>query len=234
MIFSNCLQDGFAVETEETARPGRLALTRRSLEICLLSPEARVFDMGCGSGATLRWLREGPYRVFGIDVSLSVLRGCNPEQTPVIQGRGENLPVASGAFDVVLAECVLSIVDDLKQTLNEINRSLALGGRFIFNDVYARNGTGVSALRQFELSGCLKGMMTQPEITNALSLSGLEVETWEDHSKTLRGLNKSLIQAYAAPPTSHSGHAVDALDFHLALLKAKPGYYLAVGRKMKS
>ncbi len=223
----------FPFEAEETARPGGIALTERSIEICSLSPKARVLDVGCGSGATLRWLREGPHRVFGIDASLSILRGCNPEWTPVVQGRGENLPLASGVIDAILTECVLSLVSNLKQVLDEINRLLVMGGCFIFSDVYARDETGISTLRQFELNGCLKGMLTQPEITSALSLSGFELETWEDHSEMLRGLSGSLIQAYAAQLVPHSSHAGDALDFQLALLKAKPGYYLAIGRKMR-
>jgi arsenite methyltransferase len=233
MILSNRLRDGFPVETDETARPGGLALTERALEIYPLPPEARVLDAGCGNGVTLRRLREGAYKVFGIDASLSILRGCNPERTPVIQGTGENLPVASGVIDAVLAECVLSVVGNLKQVLKEINRVLIMGGCFIFSDVYARDETGVSALRQFELTGCLKGMMPRSEIASVMSLSGFKFQVWEDHSETLRGMNKQLIQAYATPPASYFYTKNGALDFQLALLKAKPGYYLAIGRKMR-
>jgi arsenite methyltransferase len=230
MILSNCLREEFPVEI---ARPGGLALTEHALEMCPLSPDARIFDLGCGSGATLRRLREDSCVALGIDASLSMLRRCNPGLTPVVQGIGENLPVASGVIDVILAECVLSVLGDLKQAVKEINRLLIMGGCLIFSDVYARDEVGVSALRQFELNGCLKGMLTRPEIASILSSSGFELEAWEDHSEALRVLSKQLIRAYATPPASHLYTTGSALDFQLALLKAKPGYYLAIGRKMR-
>ncbi|PSP93754.1 hypothetical protein BRC91_09190 [Halobacteriales archaeon QS_4_62_28] len=45
------------------------------------------------------------------------------------------LPVSDGAVDVVLAECVLCLADDLDAALAETDRVLAPDGRLALSDV---------------------------------------------------------------------------------------------------
>ena len=96
---------------------------------------ARVLDVGTGEGQLARAIAEhhGGF-VVGLDPTVS--------QVQVAMERGgevgyalsgsEALPVASGAFDAVVVCLVFEHVDALEESLAEISRVLAPGGRFVF------------------------------------------------------------------------------------------------------
>lgn len=91
----------------------------------------RILDAGCGVGAFVRRLGEFSSRVYGFDVEReSVLRGV--EEVPgLMLAVAEHLPYKDGAFDVVLMHEVLEHVDDDLDSLREMHRVLAPGGRLV-------------------------------------------------------------------------------------------------------
>lgn len=92
----------------------------------------RILDLGCGPGNTLRRLKPAG-RVYGFDYSLDALAFARSRGVQhVFSGELTALPVASAAFDCVLALDVLEHVEDDQAALTEVARVLRPGGVFLF------------------------------------------------------------------------------------------------------
>lgn len=189
--------------TGECLHPGGLALTDRAVERCGLLPGARILDVGCGAGTTVRYLRSTGLRAWGID-----LAGAGAS----LRADGQRLPFAAGAFDGVLLECSLSLMPDLDAALAEFARVLVPGGRLAVSDLYARQAPAGRFFTREGLLAALEGRFA--------------VDLWEDHSSTLapfvaRRLLSSMTEGTGMVDTIACGRRVRAGYF---LLIAKEHY----------
>jgi len=156
-------------------RPGGFAITDRAMTLCAFPAGARLLDVGCGTGATVRHLT----RNYGLEVQ-------GVDQAPV-QGsglataRGEALPFREGAMDGVLLECSLSVMDDPDRVLQECRRVLKPGGRLVLSDVYARG-------EEAHLQGCLGRVEQRATILARVARHGFELQGFEDFSEHLHAL----------------------------------------------
>jgi SAM-dependent methyltransferase len=112
----------------------------------------RILDIGCGVGAFVRRLGEFSDRVYGTDIDRdSVLRGA--EQVPNLAlAVGEHMPYRDEAFDVILLHEVLEHVDNDLETLREVRRLLAPGGRAVIfcpNRLYPFETHGIFIGRKY-------------------------------------------------------------------------------------
>ena len=216
--------------------PGGFALTRRAIELCSLFPGNRVLDVGCGTGASVDYLR----RVFGlaavgVDRSRAALargrgQGLN---VPIGQGSGECLPIASSSVDVVLAECSCSIMARRGEALAEFHRVLAPGGRLVVSDLYARNPVASCDFPR-SASGCLSGLMTREELALELERHGFSLTAWEDHSRALKEfMIRAILEhgSFSSFWELQGGHRQEAAQVQRELKRARPGYFLLVARK---
>ncbi len=90
-----------------------------------LSRDARILDLGCGSGS-LRSQLEGR-NVFGVDLDARELA-----RTPALRGvvaMSNRLPFRDGAFDLVISNHSMEHFADAAGAIAEIGRVLAPGGR---------------------------------------------------------------------------------------------------------
>jgi len=159
-------------------RPGGFSITDRGLALCAWPPGARLLDVGCGTGASVRHLRQAHgFESFGVDQDPALVRG-HPH---LACARGERLPIADGSLDGALLECSLSVVEDPGRVLRECFRTLKPGGRILVSDVYAR---GQAA----ELQGCLGRVETLPGLLERLEDQGFRVAHFEDFSGHLRAV----------------------------------------------
>jgi SAM-dependent methyltransferase len=91
------------------------------------TPDARVVEVGCGTG---RWLRLlcGSLRVTGVDASFGMLSHA---QAPVVQAAAEQLPCTSRSIDRLFCVNAFHHFSDKVAFLGEARRVLRSGGRLM-------------------------------------------------------------------------------------------------------
>lgn len=222
----------------ETIRPGGLALTERALAFCALPPGARVLDVGCGAGVSVEHLsaRLG-FAAVGIDPSALLLRAAHSRNgaLPLAQSPGERLPIGGAQVDALLAECSLSVMQDMDRALDEFWRVLRPGGHLIVSDLYARDADGVTALRGLSIASCLSGAVSRQTLIERVQAHGFAVQLWEDHTDALKVFAARLIWSNGSLPEfwCRAASLADSSDIQAAVARSRPGYYLLIARKME-
>jgi arsenite methyltransferase len=110
-----------------------------------LGDDARVLEIGCGTGAIARTLAGWPGvgAVLGVDPSPLLLAKARELSAGIANlsfaaGDGRHLSLAAGSFDAVVVHRVLSHVPGPEQVLAETFRVLRAGGRLaVFDGDYA-------------------------------------------------------------------------------------------------
>lgn len=188
-------------------RPGGPQLTRRLVSCGGLARGARVLDVGCGAGDTVRLLREEYHLdAFGVDPLAT--------PSPYIQvAAAEHLPFGDAHFDAVLCECSFSLVEDPAQALAEFSRVLRPSGRLLLTDLYSRT-------TRARFDGALGWFYTRADFEDLLRGHGYRLCAFEDHTDALKQYVAQCIMDSDNPPGTlpWAGHA--------ALKPVKPGYCL--------
>ena len=103
-------------------------IARRQLAVEVLRrelasrPDARILDVGCGTGSNLAAFAELG-RATGIDTSGDALAYCRQRGVDTVSfAQIERLPFADATFDVVTAMDVLEHTDDDLEALKELRR----------------------------------------------------------------------------------------------------------------
>lgn len=219
-----------------TLRPGGLELTQRALSFCGLPPGARVADIGCGTGATLRYLREhGGLQAVGLDRSSGMLvrTASRPPNLPLVNGRAECLPFGDCCMAAVFCECVLSLVADPDAAWREIQRVLAPGGLFVLADIYAHGHGHPGKPASPPAAGCLEGAQPRDALVSRMHRFGFRLLVWEDHSELLKRLAARLVFACGSLEALRAltaGHACREAPAS-APRRIRGGYFLSVARK---
>ena len=115
------------------------ASIRETLKRLDLAATNRVLDVGCGSGALLRALRNHyPHAgLAGANLStemLAIARKKLPPSVGLLAARAGNLPVRTGAFDLVVSTSAFHYWRDPIECLGEIRRALKPGGKLVISD----------------------------------------------------------------------------------------------------
>lgn len=102
-------------------------------QVAKTHPCPRFLDIGCGTGYNLYTLREMGYQfITGADIFYSALKYSKARGIRnLVCSNGENLPLAHGSYDLILALDVVEHIKDDFRILKEVNRVLKIGGKFI-------------------------------------------------------------------------------------------------------
>jgi ubiquinone/menaquinone biosynthesis C-methylase UbiE len=126
---------------ERGHRPvGEQAIARMNV-----SAEAKVLDVGCGSGWAARLLAQDAKHVIGIDVSDEMIRVAREQSTDFANveyqvASAENLPFPDNTFTHAFSMESLYYYADIRKALREIARVLQPGGTFVtVVDLYQEN-----------------------------------------------------------------------------------------------
>lgn len=130
---------------DHSAHPGGIALSRHLLAGLQLRTGDRVVDVGAGSGATAALLARRGCEVLAVDVEEGALRrarrrlgrSAGPGSATVALADAHALPLAAGAADAIVCECVLSTLADPIAAVTELARVLRPGGLLGLSDVTA-------------------------------------------------------------------------------------------------
>ena len=131
----------------ESMEKGHGPVGRQAIELMHVPADARVLDVGCGSGWATRLLAECALngRVTGIDISDEMIRLARESSLlfPNVDYQmvsAEQLPFADGEFTHAFSMESLYYYANLQAALKEIHRTLQAGGIFVtVLDLYQEN-----------------------------------------------------------------------------------------------
>lgn len=221
----------------ETLRPGGFSLTDIGVQHCGISPGDTVLDLGCGRGATVNYLYE-KYRItaVGIDPSEKMIKAAksNYGYADFFLGKGEQLPFEDASFDCVLAECTLSLMDDLDSVIKQVYRVLKGNGWFVITDVYAKNPEALNQLGSYSIDSCMRSMHDLGQLSNRLEQTGFFTVYWEDYSRYLKELFVKIVFSYGSMCqfwNAATEKCINGGEFYRAIKQCKPGYFLMIAKK---
>jgi len=208
--------------------PGKREIVPRGVALADLRPNARLLDVGCGLGTSVDALRRSlGLRAIGLD--LAAPAGVAPP-IPRLRADARLLPIAEGALDAVLLECVLSIVLGREAVLRECARALAPGGKLVVSDLYARQRRDGSPVG---LGPCGAELLSREAMLRLVAASGFDVLHWEDRSRVLKEyLFQHIMQADREWP--RIGCPVPADQGAARPDGSRPGYFLLVAGRRRA
>lgn len=107
------------------------AIRNHLVNVAKIGPNARVLEVGCGTGAVLSRSLFKDHQAFGIDINPNFLNFAQKRDPSVLlsQGDGHLLPYSHNVFDLVYCHYLLLWVEDPVRILQECKRVGKDGGR---------------------------------------------------------------------------------------------------------
>src|SRR5215510_15678751 len=99
----------------------------------IISPKARVLDVGTGTGRISIPLLERGLDLIGCDISSKMLRRLQDKfpAARIAQADASLLPFPNNQFDAVLTVHVMHLIPPWREALREFRRVLAPGGTYL-------------------------------------------------------------------------------------------------------
>lgn len=172
-----------------------------------LKPGETVLDLGSGAGfdAFLASKQVGPEgRVIGVDMTpemiqrASTLAGKHGYTNVEFRlGDIENLPVADGAVDVIISNCVVNLSTDKARVFREAHRVLKPGGRLFVADMVLARPLPEAVAQDLDAYGaCVAGALLKAEYLAAIRAAGFGgVAVSGERAHSLDLLSPDLLQA---------------------------------------
>ncbi|WP_443742756.1 glycine/sarcosine N-methyltransferase [Streptomyces spirodelae] len=170
-----------------------------------LTEESRVLDLGSGFGGSARYLAD----TFGCSVQalnlsevenqrhkeLNAVRGLT-DRIEVVDGSFESVPFPDSSVDVVWSQDAFLHSGDRIRVLEEIRRVLKPGGRLVFTDPMAADGTDLGAIQPILDRIHLDDMGSPGFYKRELTRLGFTPTEHEDSREGFEDLREQLVRHY--------------------------------------
>lgn len=154
-------------------------------EFARIKPGDIVVDLGSGAGNDCFIARSQTGetgKVIGIDFTEAMIAKArtNAERlgyhnVEFRQGDIEQMPVGAGLADVVVSNCVLNLVPDKRNVVNEIFRVLKTNGHFSISDIVLIGKLPDNLQNAAEMyAGCVSGAIQKYEYLQIIREAGFE------------------------------------------------------------
>ena len=167
-----------------------------------------VIDLGSGAGNDCFIARSqtgDTGKVIGIDFTEAMIGkarsnadklGFNNVEFRL--GDIEKMPLTAGVADVVVSNCVLNLVPNKKNVINEIFRVLKPNGHFSISDVVLVGTLPENLKKAAEMyAGCISGAIQKEEYMNMVEQAGFEAITIQQEKKIT--VPDDILCAYLSP-----------------------------------
>lgn len=163
-------------------------------EFAQIKPGDTVIDLGSGAGNDCfiaRSLTGETGKVIGIDFTDAMINKARINADKLgynnvefRQGDIEQMPVGGGVADVVVSNCVLNLVPNKKNVINEIFRVLKSGGHFSISDIVLDGVLPANLQQAAEMyAGCVSGAIQKEEYLGFIKEAGFESITIQKEKK---------------------------------------------------
>lgn len=169
--------------------PGGSELTGRLAAQIGLDEDDLILDVGCGVGATPRFLFDQfGCRVVGMDISpvntMEASRHSDGmEGLGFLAGDAHNMPVTEHAFDAVILECALSTFREKPAAIREILRVLRPGGRLGITDVIVEADVPEELRSPLMTAFCVGGALSTEGYVGLLEREGFKLVVSENRKQ---------------------------------------------------
>jgi SAM-dependent methyltransferase len=199
----------FAAEVGLTKHIGGISATQSLVELCHISQDSYVLDVGCGVGVTPCFLaKEIGCRVMGVDISEKMVErslerarktGLS-EKVEIRVADAQDLPFGSDLFDTVITESVTAFPEDKQKAVNEYARVIKPGGYVGLNEsvwMQVPPPPEVEAWAKQEVGATVKPL-PPAEWVALLNNAGLQVIYTQSFVIDLQEEEKGLLQRYGS------------------------------------
>lgn len=154
-------------------------------EFALIKEGDTVVDLGSGAGNdcfVARSMAGEKGKIIGIDFTEKMIEKARAnaaklgfENIEFCQGDIENMPLAGGAADVVVSNCVLNLVPEKKKAFGETFRVLKKGGHFSVSDIVFVGEIPEGLKKNAELyAGCVAGAIPIDDYIDIIKEAGFK------------------------------------------------------------
>jgi arsenite methyltransferase len=222
----------------KTLRPGGFEITKKAVDFCKFKAGDIILDLGCGKGATIKYLRDNyNIRAKGLDIAETLVKEAKRvnKDAEIIISSGDKIPFEKESFNGVFAECTLSLMNDLGKTIEEVWRVTKPGGRLVISDIYANKPEYLDELKRYSVNTCLKAPHDLNKLKELLKDKGFDILFEEKEDEYFKQLIIKIIFQYGSMENfwnaSRACRSLDGQKFQNILKKAKLGYFLMIAGK---
>lgn len=170
-------------------RPGGLELTRYALEQIKAVPGTALLDIGCADGAAAQCAqREFELCVTAVDIDSEAVARARATGIDARCADAAALNFPSQTFDIVLMECVLSLVNDKEEALKQISYVLRPSGYLILSDLYQKDEGAKACGEVIDLKALI----------DSLKRLGLESVVCEERTRDMKSFIAQAIMSYGS------------------------------------
>lgn len=179
----------------ESFHPGGVALTSQLAQLVDIDANSIVLDAGSGRGASAVHLAKTlECRVIGVtlepegvEAGYALARESGVEDKVMFtQGDIQTMDFKPDSFDVVLMECVLSILPRKTETLRRFTEFLKPGGRLALTDVTVGGPLPDHLHNILAVAGCVADARSLEGYGDIVETAELNVDHMQDLSETTR------------------------------------------------